>query len=171
MMNKHAAWSWLLAISLCASGSALAYPKFAPANSSQAAYLNALKQTHQQSDARSALLAEVNMLLKHYALKDGQQNGALRATNQLYQVRVEAPGELIVRLDQGAPQAFKVSSTRYNVFGVDPYVQYDCQTQPLACEIKLPSAPSPWLMIVRDRQGAAELAKALSYLLRDLQKG
>ena len=111
------------------------------------------------------------MLLKHYALRDGLQAGHVKATNRLYQLSIQHPGELTVRSEHTGTQGIEIISKRYSVFGLDPYVHYGCDNSFIACELYHPGDNSPWLMITRDRKGAGDLAKVISYLLRDLQKG
>ena len=50
------------------------------------------------------------------------------------------------------------------VFGADPFVRYDCPASSgITCVLRNPKDGSPLLTIVRDHQGAAELAKALEF--------
>lgn len=148
-----------------------AWAKVELAQGAKAAYLNALMQTHQTPSPRQALLAEANMLLKHYALKDGQQISHARAGNKLYQLSIEAPGQLTVRTEEKAAGSYQLSSKRYQVFGLNPYVGYECDTSAIACQLRYPGDDSIWLAITKDRAGAKDLAQVMSYLLRDLQKG
>lgn len=64
-----------------------------------------------------------------------------------------------------------MSNRSLSVFGVDPYLQYECSPQGIECTVNNPAGGGTWLTIVRDPKGAQELAKALSFLLRNLQKG
>lgn len=139
----------------------------------QASYLAAIKQAHPNASERQALLAQCNQLLKTYALRAGYQIGQADARDQLYQLSIGAPGELLLRQESRAPQGpgVEVRNQRLSVFGVDPFIRYECPLKGISCVLKSPADGSTLLSIVRNQDGAAELAKALSFLLRNMQKG
>ncbi|MGY2498801.1 hypothetical protein, partial [Klebsiella pneumoniae] len=64
-----------------------------------------------------------------------------------------------------------VRNQRVAVFGIDPFIRYECPTGGIRCVLFNPADGSPLLSIVRDYQGAGELANALSFLIRNVQKG
>lgn len=138
-----------------------------------ARYLAELKRRYQTEDERKALLAHSNQLLQTYALRAAYQVGQAQRQDLLYQLRLGAPGELLLREEtrgaQGADVA--VRNQRVLLFGVDPFIRYDCPQSGISCVLFNPVDGSPLLSIVRDHQGAADLAKALSFLIRNLQKG
>ncbi|WP_339458864.1 hypothetical protein [Pseudomonas sp. EA_105y_Pfl2_R69] len=139
----------------------------------QSNYLAELKRLYLTQDERQALLAHSNDLLKTYALRAAYQVGQAQREDRLYQLSVAGPGELLlreeVRSENGTDVA--VRNQRIALFGVDPYVRYDCPASGIRCVLHNPQDGSPLLSIVRDHKGAAELAKALSFLIRNLQKG
>lgn len=139
----------------------------------QASYLAAIKQAHPSANERQALLAQCNHLLSTYALRAGYQLGQADARDQLYQLSIGAPGELLLRQESRAPQgpAVAVRNQRLSVFGVDPFIRYECPLKGITCVLQNPVDGSPLLSIVRNQDGAAELAKALSFLIRNMQKG
>ncbi|CAD5107063.1 hypothetical protein [Zestomonas carbonaria] len=138
----------------------------------QGRYLNDLKRLHQTQDERKALLAQCNRLLDTYALRASYQVGQAQRQDLLYRISISAPGELLVREEiraaQGTPLA--VRNQRVAVFGVDPFVRYDCPASGQTCILRNPQDGSPLITIVRDHAGAEELAKALSFLIRNVQK-
>lgn len=138
----------------------------------QGRYLAELKKLYLTGDERQALLAHCNDLLTTYALRAAYQVGQAQREDRIYQVALGGPGELVLReetrAEQGAERA--VRNQRLSVFGLDPYIRYDCPAVGAACVLHNPADGSPWLSILRDHQGAGELAKALSFLIRNLQK-
>jgi len=139
----------------------------------QARYLRELKQLYLTQDERQALLAHSNDLLKTYALRAGYQVGQAQRQDLLYQLRVGAPGELLLREEIRGQNGtdIAVRNQRIELFGADPFIRYECSQSGIDCVLHNPVDDSPLLSIVRDHQGAAELAKALSFLIRNLQKG
>jgi hypothetical protein len=139
----------------------------------QSSYLAAIKRAHPQANERQALLAQCNQLLKTYALRAGYQLGQADARDQLYQLSLGAPGELLLRQESRAPQGpgIAVRNQLLSVFGVDPFIRYECPLKGITCVLQNPANGSPLLSIVRNQDGAAELAKALSFLIRNMQKG
>jgi hypothetical protein len=139
----------------------------------QVSYLAAIKRAHPSVTERQALLAQCNQLLQTYALRAGYQLGQADPRDLLYQLSIGAPGELLLREESRAQQGpgVAVRNQRLSVFGVDPFIRYDCPLQGIRCVLQNPADGSPLLSVLRDQDGAAELAKALSFLIRNMQKG
>lgn len=137
----------------------------------QARYLDQIKRLYLTGSNRQALLEHCNALLRSYALRADYQVGQAQREDLIYQVSSTDGGELLVRKETRAQGRIEVHHERLAIFGVDPYIRYACPAGGIVCEIKNPADGSPWLTIVRDHQGAEELAKALSFLIRNLQKG
>ena len=136
-------------------------------------YLAELKRLYLTQDERQALLAHSNDLLKTYALSAAYQVGQAQRQDLRYQLRLGASGELLLREETRSAEGtdIAVRNQRIALFGVDPYIRYDCPQSGISCVLFSPLDGSPLLSIVRDHKGAAELAKALSFLIRNLQKG
>ncbi|MHA6492281.1 hypothetical protein ACX0MV_03395 [Pseudomonas borbori] len=163
----------LLAVCLGANPLLAAEPAAGLSSSEQARYLSELKRLYLTQDERQALLAHSNDLLKTYALRAAYQVGQTERNDLLYQLRLGASGELILREERRDPDSAGVSvrNRRIMLFGADPYIKYDCPAQGISCEFANPADGGSLLTIVRDHDGAAELAKALSFLIRNVQKG
>lgn len=135
-------------------------------------YLTEIKALYLTNSEREALLAHSNAMLESYALRAGYQVGRADPQDIRYRLSLGSPGELLIREERrGAREEVAVFNRSLSVFGKDPYVQYECPPQGIECIVKNPADGSAWLTIVRDPKGAQELAKALSFLLRNLQKG
>ena len=136
-----------------------------------ARYLSQLRALYLTSDERVALLAHTNALLETYGLRAAYQVGQANPQDLRYRLDTGAPGELRIREERrDASGGLAVRNRSLSVFGMDPYVQYQCLPQGVACTFASPGG-EPWLTILRDPEGAKELAKALSFLFRNLQKG
>lgn len=142
-------------------------------SSEQSNYLAGIQRLHPKVSERQALLAQCNQLLHAYALRAGYQLGQADPRDLLYRLSISAPGELLLREESRAQQGpgVAVRNQRLSVFGVDPFIRYDCPLKGISCVLQNPADGSPLLSVVRDQDGAAELAKALSFLIRNLQKG
>jgi hypothetical protein len=163
----------IASILLAASAAQAAQPEPELSGAEQARYLNELKHLYLTNDERKALLAQSNELLDTYAVRAAFQVGQPDRHDQIYQLSVGAPGELLIQQKTREAEGVKleVRNQRLEVFGVDPYIKYDCLPTQQTCVLKNPQDGSPWLTIRRDHEGAAELAKALTFLLRNIQKG
>ncbi|MDN5515617.1 MAG: hypothetical protein L0G82_10305 [Pseudomonas sp.] len=165
----------LLGGALCAALPALASAddKAVLQGAEQAAYLDGLKRLYLTENERQALLAHSNALLETYALRAGYQVGQAQRQDLLYRFSVGDAGELILREETRGAQgtAIAVRNQRVSVFGIDPFIRYECPTGGIRCVLFNPADGSPLLSILRDHQGAGELAKALSFLIRNVQKG
>ena len=111
-------------------------------------------------------------MLETYALRAGYQVGQAQRDDLLYRFAVGNAGELILREETRGTQgtAIAVRNQRLPVFGIDPFIRYECPTGGIRCVLFNPVDDTALLSILRDHKGAGELAKALSYLLRNLQK-
>jgi len=138
-------------------------------------YLNELKARYRTQDERTALLAESNKLLADYALTAAYQVGKAqdKRENLNYQLSLGSAGELLVREERhSVAGTFAVRNQSVELFGIEASVRYDCATgQSQSCVLFNPKDGNPWLTIVRNQQGAQQLSKALSFLIRNLQKG
>lgn len=138
----------------------------------QKQYLEGLKRLYLTQDERKALLAHSNALLNTYALRAGYQVGQGSREDLTYSLSLGGSGELIVReQSRSADDALAVSNRKLSVFGLDPFIRYECPTPGIRCVILVPGQSAPLLTIVRDHDGAEQLAKALSYLIRNVQRG
>lgn len=158
---------------LFSSASALAATNDGLQAEEQAAYLSELKRLYLTSDERQALLAHSNALLDTYALRAAYQVGQAQRDDLTYRLSTGASGELILREEVRGSQgtAVSVRNRHLSVFGLDPYIRYECPPSGIRCTLLNPRDGQPLLTIVRDLGGAAELAKALSFLIRNVQKG
>jgi len=137
-----------------------------------ARYLTELKKLYLTTSDREALLAHSNGLLDTYALRAGYQVGQANPQDLIYELSVAAAGELRIREEvRGNNGGVAVRNRSLSVFGLDPYLQYQCPAQGPSCSVNSPVDGLPLVVILRDPKGAEELAKALSYLIRNLQKG
>ncbi len=165
----------LLGGALLACGSAVSSADDAAAlqGAEQRTYLDGLKRLYLTDNERQALLAHSNALLETYALRAGYQVGQAQRQDLLYRFSTDNSGELILREESRGAQgtAIAVRNQRVAVFGIDPFIRYECPTGGIRCVLFNPADSSPLLSIVRDHEGAGELAKALSFLIRNVQKG
>ena len=163
----------LLSGCMAASPVFAAEPDAGLSSAEQGNYLRELKRLYLTESDRQALLVHCNDLLKTYALRAAFQVGQAQRQDLLYQVREGESGELVLREETRGQQGtdIAVRNQRIPLFGVDPFVRYDCPSSGISCVLQNPKDGRPLLTIVRDHKGAAELAKAMSFLIRNMQKG
>ena len=118
----------------------------------QAAYLDGLKRLYLTDNERNALLAHSNALLETYALRAAYQVGQAQRQDLLYRFNIGNAGELILREESRGAQgtAISVRNQRVPVFGIDPFIRYECPTGGIRCVLFNPADGSPLLSIVRD---------------------
>lgn len=163
---------WLTLGLIAATSFSFAEPALLESNE-QVNYLSQLKRQHATTSDRTALLAEVNHLLSQHALRAGYQVGYSNPQDFLFSVSLGQPGELLIREEIRNTQntSIEVRSKRVNVFGIDPFVNYACPPQGIRCVIFGEDKKTAILTIIRDPQAAKDLARAISYLIRNLQRG
>lgn len=139
----------------------------------QARYLAELQHLYPRQTPRKALLEHCNRLLESYALRSGYRVGEAQRDDLLYQLSILGDGVLSVREETRSADGSRLAVRNQTVelFGADPFVRYECPNRGPSCQVLNPKDGTPLLTLVRDHAGVAELAKALSFLIRDLQKG
>ncbi|WP_417780622.1 hypothetical protein [Stutzerimonas xanthomarina] len=162
----------LISVFLIASGQLNAAEPNTLGSDEPSRYLAELQTLYLTQDERKALLAHSNALLKAYKLRAAYQVEQANPEDLEYQITVGVPGELRIREERrDASGNVAVRNRGFSVFGLDPYIQYQCPPQGVVCTFAGLADCEPWLTILRDPKGAEELAKALSFLFRNLQKG
>lgn len=139
----------------------------------QERYLAELKRLYPRQAPRKALLEHCNRLLESYALRAGYRVGETQANDLFYQLSILGEGRLNVReeIRSADGNRMEVHNRPLELYGVDPFVSYDCPNRGPSCQVLSPKDGSPLFTLVRDHAGMAELAKALSFLIRDMQQG
>ncbi|ARU90068.1 hypothetical protein [Pseudomonas sp. M30-35] len=172
-LTRKLIFAFLIGSGLVPVANVSAEPAAGLSSTEQANYLHELKRLYNTQDERKALLAHVNKLLLTYALRAGYQVGQADRNDLIYSVALGAQGELLLREETRGENSsdIAVRNQRIDVFGVDPFIRYDCPTSGISCSLNNPVTGNKMITIVRDNNGAADLAKAMSYLIRNVQKG
>lgn len=140
-------------------------------NTERDSYLNQLKQQHVTTSERTALLAQANSLLSQHALLRGYQLDQPQPQDFLFSLQLPEPGVLRIREERtGSDGALHIKNRSLTVYGLNPFFDYQCKKRQPDCSILHESQQTPLLRIVRRPEAAAELAKVLSYLMRDIQR-
>lgn len=147
-------------------------PVLIQASEPQAHYLSELKQLYLTQDKRQALSLHLNDLLAAQALRAEYQLKQKNRYSLTYSVSYTEPAQLNIRrekryIETGATQ---VSTEKIAVFGIDPAVTYHCAATAIHCDFFLAHSHTPLLSTLRDSDSAQEISKALSALIRSLQK-
>lgn len=130
-----------------------------------------LKALYLTDDAVVALLEHANSLLSLHAW-EGPSRVVVRQPERGVQYRLEVQDDSL-RLrtrafdEQGDA---RVSMGSITVFGINPRVSSDCFREESACWISDPRDDSRWLKLAENRAGARDTARAISLLLREMQR-
>lgn len=146
-------------------------PTVAIAGADRSLYLEQLRRLYLVEDNRAALLEHLNTLLANHAHVPSRVRDLTRPQGLEYRLTLGRPGELVVQETRhGSRGEADYQVSRLDVFGIDPHVQTDCDHSRRQCWVRHPVRPAePWLVIDDDRQALAEVARALTLLLIDLQ--
>lgn len=119
-------------------------------------YVDQIRYLYQSKTDIQALLQHINNMLQTYRLSDEQKSRYSLGSNR--------PGKLITK-----QQGTNSSANQITVYGVNPYVQYNCSSSNYGCQLFHPVSNQPWLRIKNDEQAAKELSKAIAELIKLLQ--
>ena len=123
----------------------------------------------------ASLVTHVNSLLKSYRYIDGKIKNIERNDYIDFKLSLTKNRELVLtrrdvtRAVTGPKSELSVS--RLSAFGIDPTIEYRCSKESDSCTIKHPLNQREWIKIARDEEGAEEISKALTRLLKALQRG
>ncbi len=135
-------------------------------------YIGKLQMLYMSDSSAKALVTHINSLLQFYAYSDKRVKAASHMGDATrHQIRSSRKGEIIsTHLPPESNQDTAITEERFSVYGVNPYVSYRCSNSTRSCWLLHPVNQRQWLQIVRNEEAAAELSKALGYLIRTLQK-
>jgi len=140
-------------------------------SSSSDKYVADIQQLYNTNDAISALTTHVNNLLKFYAYGDDRIVAASRmGTPSSHRIHTSPRGELVSINKLGDGDTIPFTEDRFSVYGVNPYIHYDCNNVSTSCWLIHPVTGKRWIQIVQNEDAATELSKAMTQLLRRLQK-
>lgn len=140
-------------------------------SSSSREYIERIQKLYNSNDAKAALTLHVNNLLKFYAYGDERViAGSRLGTPSRHQIFTTPEGELVSVNKVGGSKDDPYREDRFPVFGVNPYLSYQCNYGSASCWILHPVTSERWLQIVENEEAAEELAKAMSELLKNMQQ-
>lgn len=136
-------------------------------------YDQRIQKLYMAPDVQSGLVLHVNSLLKSYVYLEGRVKNPETSNRQEYSVSVKAPSQILVSKTERRPSESSQSSisvSALEAFGVNPFITFRCSKAADKCIIKHPVSGKDWMTIARDEAGAADLAQALTRLIKALQR-
>ncbi|WP_163835545.1 tetratricopeptide repeat protein [Spartinivicinus ruber] len=134
--------------------------------------VTSLKKLYLTDNDEEALLRHINAILNNYAVRTGKIINLNKEADLVYSVTANKQGELFVtrRSSLAADANKRFSSSKLSVYGVDPFVDYQCSQVEKVCWLKHPVDGQRWLVIRKDNQAIKDLAQTMTALLRTKQK-
>ena len=141
------------------------------ADANSGSYVDYIRNLYGTQDAATALTQHINNLLKFYAYGDQRVVASTRAgTPSRHKLQYSSQGEIISFNQVGALTNSPFKEDRFSVYGVNPHVSFQCRAATSSCWLYHPVTSQRWLQIVNNEEVALEMSKALSQLIRNLQK-
>ena len=137
-------------------------------NLSAEEYSQKIQKLYKAPSPIEGLRRHVNSLLQFYGTP--HLSGE---SKHFYEIQVDKNTLVTLLRADNESHDIKVNDARFSVFGLDPYVKSDCgkgTTDGPSCWIKDPRSGQPWLIIRPSKDGIAEISKALTLLIRQLQR-
>lgn len=137
------------------------------------AYDAKVRKLYLSDSLSGSLILYINSLLKSYTYREGKIKSLDTANREEYSLALSEPAEIQVTKKQINPQAIDSSSisvSSLDAFGVNPFVSYRCSKAADFCEIKHPVDDTPWIKLAHDEKATADLSKALTRLVKALQR-
>ncbi len=135
-------------------------------------YLREMRELYLTDNDLEALELHINSLLSVYHIGNGPN---LKNSTPLQYVTSISVGNGVIissiKSKESADGEVRTISNKFSVFGVNPYIKYDCSEEELSCWITHPQDGTQWIRLVHDSDVAKELNKALTHLIKEMQKG
>ena len=135
-------------------------------------YLANLKRLYLTTDDTKALLEHINSILAANVFVSGRIRNLNENEGVHYRVSANSKNEIVVQAtDYSDPANVSHTLNRLGVFGVDPYMRSDCDFSRRTCWLKHPVEPQEkWIVIGENQAALQELTRAMTQLVRTLQK-
>jgi len=134
-------------------------------------YLQKISRQQGNENLTAALTSHINQLLKQHSVGNRKILAASRTiTPSNHTIKTSSKGEVISINQYGSNKKSPIKEDRFPVYGIDPYVSFECPQSTASCWIVHPITEKRWLQITEDKDTASELAKALTQLIRQMQK-
>lgn len=144
---------------------------WASTDQQKADYVAQLQFLYQEQSEVSALLSHINNLLDFYGYGDAAITAANRIGATTRYKLATLPGAILVTQKREQRNSGELlTNTKLKVYGVNPYVGYQCRTTDQSCTVEHPETSETWLQIVNNEEAVQELTKALSELIKRVQK-
>ncbi|HET8705838.1 MAG TPA: hypothetical protein VFM46_06000, partial [Pseudomonadales bacterium] len=138
------------------------------------AYEEKVRQRYSQGDTAAALIARINELLASHVFVASKIKNPHTQDAELFSLSLAKKNEIVVtqqsRKHKDGQLLSHIKVERLEVFGVNPYVEYVCDRVFDSCWIRHPANGSQWIVLENDEAIAAEISKALTRLIKALQR-
>ncbi|MGH1472152.1 MAG: hypothetical protein ACRBCS_13240 [Cellvibrionaceae bacterium] len=122
-------------------------------------------------DLNVALTSHINKLLTQKPQGDRRILAASRiSTPSKHKIKTSSNGEIISINQYGSNKSAPFKEDRFSVYGINPYIEFECLQSTASCWITHPVSGKRWLQVEENKEKAAELARTLSQLIRYMQK-
>lgn len=134
------------------------------------AYIQTLKALFLTDSAVQALSMQVNSLLSAHPFTGDRLKKQSEKQGTKFQISIQ--GNQIILQETNYQEGFpRLSASRLEVSGVDPFIRSQCNSKIMSCWLYHPTnSHEPWLKIDHDEVVVKELSQALTRLIQLLQK-
>lgn len=136
-------------------------------------YLSSLRQQYLANNDIDALRLHINSLLKDNAFHGSRLKTKGQKKGTEYSVDISSQRELLIKeKDYRGKSGPRLDVRKMDVYGIDPLIQYGCDYNQFVCWLYHPvNDRQRWILLDRNDQAAQDVSKAMSRLIRLLQKG
>ncbi|MGC1508060.1 hypothetical protein [Ketobacter sp.] len=137
------------------------------------AYDQKIQSLYLASDLSDALVLHINSLLSSYVYLDGKVKNLKTSDREEYSLAIKQPAQILVTKKSVKPALggqSEISVTSQDAFGINPFISFRCSSAVDQCEIKHPVSGDAWMVIANDETAAEDIAKALTRLIKSLQR-
>jgi hypothetical protein len=134
-------------------------------------YIETLRGLYLVEEGRDALEFHINTLLSNHRYIPGRYRNTNQWLGSLYQIQVRRGEVSILEKRADNTGGYSLNQDLISVYGVNPYLQIQCDAVGDQCWLNHPETGKQWLELEPNRRAVTDVAEAFSHLIRYMQGG
>ncbi|MBL4865815.1 MAG: hypothetical protein JKY67_05520, partial [Pseudomonadales bacterium] len=133
-------------------------------------YDTKIKNLYLSEKIESALVLHINSLLTTYPFNGKRIKSSTPQNAIIYTVKINNSNDIITQRQDNTSEHPLISTSRYPIYGANPFIAHKCDAMTARCEIRTPDGKNFWVEIAYEKEAAEEVAYAFSRLIKALQR-
>lgn len=129
-----------------------------------------LQDLYLTDKAEDAIVKHINSILATYPYSGSVIQSANDREGVFFNLSLSSTREIVTTRQDRRQKPAIITTSRFEVYGKDPFVQHECDSFTSSCWVKNVNGVGKWLEIRLDERAAEELTQSITQLIKVLQK-